>query len=475
MKTKRRSFIPQSLRGKILLSVLVLFGFTFWLVSWQTIENIEAEFANYHHERLERKAKTVLAFIQLEMGMGGRDESLSSIVKKAALINSLDINLIDSSGRTLVYYKEHEGVYKGGNIERLYESSPKFLEELKVGESIYLSAYYLLEETKEKAYIHIPYLVDDEQLDEEIYSLLYRLIPIYLLIFLVVAAFAYFFAVRFTKSLSLVSDHLQSLKLGSEYEEIPYAGEDEIGQLVHQYNLTLKELEKNVNLLAKSEREMAWRDMAKQVAHEIKNPLTPMKLSVQHLQRVMSDDPEKGAKIVEKVSKSLIEQIDHLSRIASEFSSFAQLPMDQMEELSLNQIIENVVDVFSSEDDVSIEFNAPLNVEVFGDKSQLIRVFTNLLKNAIQAKKQEENLAIQIHLKADDCNVTVEVKDNGSGIPEEARDRIFSPNFTTKNSGMGIGLAMCKRSIEIMKGTIDFESVEGQGTSFFIKLPLIRK
>ena len=237
----------------------------------------------------------------------------------------------------------------------------------------------------------------------------------------------------------------------------------------------IKELEKNALELARTQKETAWREMAKQVAHEIKNPLTPMKLNIQLLQRAVQSDPEGASTMVAKVSKALIEQIDALSTIASEFSNFAKMPVAKNEEVNLNQLVQNVTELFSGQDTHIQLSMCQEECTVFADKDQIIRVLNNVMKNAIQSIPDERDGSIQIQLIKESNMAKIAVKDNGIGIPENQFDEIFIPNFTTKSSGTGIGLAMSKNIVEMAKGTIYFDSKVDSGTTFYIELPIPEK
>ena len=235
-------------------------------------------------------------------------------------------------------------------------------------------------------------------------------------------------------------------------------------------------LEESAVKLAKSERESAWREMAKQVAHEIKNPLTPLKLGVQLLEKSWKEKDPNFEQKFERFYRSFIEQIDSLATIASEFSNFAKMPDTKLEKLKLIPIIEQTRDVFVNTRNVEIYISNLTNKEVLiqGDKDQMLRSFNNLMKNAIEAANQKEKCMIFIKITNDSDHVWVEVEDNGKGIDQELQPKIFVPNFTTKSSGTGLGLAFVKQAVENAGGTIDFKSVEDTGTTFYLSFPLVQ-
>ena len=249
---------------------------------------------------------------------------------------------------------------------------------------------------------------------------------------------------------------------------------DEIGSLIKEYNKMISALEDSASKLARSEREIAWREMAKQVAHEIKNPLTPLKLGVQLLEKSWREKDPNFEKKFERFNKSFVEQIDSLASIASEFSNFAKMPDTKLERLELLPIIQQARDVFTNTEDVEIYIlNHTSGVlMVQGDKDQLLRTFNNLLKNAIEAKKADLKCLIKINILIDENEVLVEVEDNGKGIPEAEQEKIFVPNFTTKSSGTGLGLAFVKQAVENAGGIVSFKSHVGSGTVFYLTFPL---
>ena len=237
----------------------------------------------------------------------------------------------------------------------------------------------------------------------------------------------------------------------------------------------LEELSKSAEILARSERETAWREMAKQIAHEIKNPLTPMKLSVQHLLRSYNEKTRGWESLIEKVSNTLIEQIDTLSDIASEFSNFARMPQPSIEKINIVEKVKKIADLYPETDKLKINLNTHGNDELFvmADKEHLLRIFTNLIKNAMQAIPEDRNGIITIETMNYSSMVIVKVTDNGTGIPDEVKNKLFVPNFTTKTSGMGLGLAMVKNMVEEMGGEVHYITKPDEGTTFFVEIPIV--
>ena len=260
-------------------------------------------------------------------------------------------------------------------------------------------------------------------------------INLYVLLFLASIIVAVFISNQITRPLVVIQENLQKMELGKQNEPILYNRQDEIGSLVKEYNKKVEELAISADLLARSERESAWREMAKQIAHEIKNPLTPMKLNIQHLQRAKGEGKEYN-EYIERVTATLIEQIDNLSNIATEFSNFAKIPTARNQVFLLAEQLEKALALFETHDKVKIEFNSNglEDIMVNADREQLSRAIINLVKNAIQSVPETRKGKINILLNRRGHMALISVSDNGTGVPVELRDKLFSPSFTTKSS-----------------------------------------
>jgi nitrogen fixation/metabolism regulation signal transduction histidine kinase len=296
------------------------------------------------------------------------------------------------------------------------------------------------------------------------------------LLFVVSGLFSVWLANRITGPLKILKQKFSILSLAKSNDLIYYKKKDEIGTLISEYNKMVIALSESVQKLAQSEREGAWREMAKQVAHEIKNPLTPMKLSVQYLQKSLKEDPNNWPKKFEKVSITLIEQIEALNNIANEFSNFAVLPKINLSKINIVNFLEITIQLFQNTPNVSISFEnitKQKNLMIEADREQMLRVFNNLIKNAIQAVETKKTGKIEIECSLIDTkNILIKIKDNGVGINQENFEKIFVPNFTTKSSGTGLGLAIVKNIIESFGGKVYFESEINIGSTFFMELPL---
>jgi len=296
------------------------------------------------------------------------------------------------------------------------------------------------------------------------------------LFILIAMSLAVFISGRLTSPLAVLSSRLGSVELGKKSEHLSYRGNDEIGELVRQYNQMVDELDESAQKLAHSEREYAWREMAKQIAHEIKNPLTPMKLNVQQLFKSWTDGVPGFEKKLERFTKNQIEFIDNLSSIASAFSSFAKIPEANPVAVELLTQIKTTLELFKSSDKINFRIGwAPASqVFILADKEQINSIFSNLIKNSIQSIPPEKEGIVKVSLEVENEKVLVSVSDNGSGIPESLKQKMFTPNFTTKSSGTGLGLSIVKRYVENAGGRIWFESESDKGSVFFIEFPLLK-
>lgn len=409
--------------------------------------------------------------------------SLSESIGEIADERALDINIYDRDGNLQVTTQPlitEKGLLSRKINPDAYmqlgrQQKIQWIQKEKIGSMGYLSGYSPLRNNGEIfAYLNVPYFATQTELNQQISNFLVALINFNAFIFLIAGLLALLITNSITKSFSLVTERLRHVSLGQQNDEIEWEKDDEIGALVKEYNKMVRKLEVSAARLAKSEREGAWREMARQVAHEIKNPLTPMKLSIQYLQRAIDNDAPNVKQLSTNVARTLVEQIEHLANIASDFSAFARIGEANSEVLMLNEVLHSLKELYQSHEHSKIQFNHPGHAfYVFADKTQMNRLFTNLLQNAIQAIPEDREGMITINMEEVDPGwVTVSVSDNGDGIPPEIQSKIFVPNFTTKNSGTGLGLAMCKNIVEQARGEIWFETQLTVGTTFYVKLPL---
>ncbi len=478
-----------SLRIRIFLSMIVLIITASILLASISIVQFKNEAKEYHQERLERKENAVKEHINYVLSTTTYPLTSANLglifkdkIHELAQIHSIEINIYSLDGKLLKSSKESFSVDKVSPpvpkyILKLVRSSiEKRYVDIKTIDGVKnRSSYSQIKDDKFKplGILNLPYLEDDGFYEKELNSFLIRLGQVYSFMLLVAFALAYFLSTYITKSLKTISDKLSETSLNQKNEKIRVeASSKEINLLIKAYNAMVDELEISAVKLAQGEREEAWREMAKQVAHEIKNPLTPMRLTVQSFQRKFDPSDADVKQKMKDYSDTLIQQIDTMNAVASAFSNFASMPAQQNETLNVVEVVELAMDIFN-EDYITFEKDAAEIISKI-DRTQLIRIITNLVKNAIQSiPEQQETKAISVRVKKESKNVLIIVKDNGIGIEPKDINRIFEPKFTTKSSGMGLGLGIIKNIIENYKGTITFETEYEKGTTFTVSLPII--
>lgn len=343
-----------------------------------------------------------------------------------------------------------------------------------IGNLTYLSAYIPLYDHNRTVfgYLNIQHFDQQTLFENQIQQFFIAIINVFMLLLVLSIVGAIAISSWITAPLRMIQKHFNRVAFGKSNQPIAYEADDEIGDLLAAYNRKLADLEAAAVLLAQSEREGAWREMAKQVAHEIKNPLTPMKLRIQQLERVFDPtDPDAKQKI-QQVARSIVEQIDSLADIANAFSSFAQFPEPKLHPVSLVELVQRVTQIFESEHAVHFNLSTPASpIIIDGDSTQLIRVFNNLFTNSIQAVDFGKEAKISIDFEQQVGTIIIRIKDNGKGIPNEQLDTIFEPYFTTKSTGTGLGLALVKQLISGHKGTITVEKTSKSGTTIKLVFP----
>lgn len=456
------------------------------LIAVVTVYQYNEEAQDYHKKRLERKEENIkehLNYVLRETTYEVKTERIPLIFKEKiyeiAAIHKLQLNLYDLEGGLL---KSSQASLKPDSSDVCLDaeilntlantSERRFVEKREENGETYLSSYTYITDQKYKplAILNLPYLEKDEFFNKELFEFLKRLAYAYVFMLLFAIALAYFSSKYITRTLKTISDKINETRLDKSNQKIEiHTTTEEISTLVDSYNSMIDELQESAVKLATSEREQAWREMAKQVAHEIKNPLTPMRLSVQSFQRKFDPNDPNIHQKVEEYTNTLIQQIDMMSSIASAFSNFAKMPAQKNEMLNVVEIVDLALDIFSEK---YITFNASKK-EIIAkfDRTQLIRVVTNLVKNGIQAIPEGVEPKIIVDVSEKDNNVILAIKDNGVGISEENRNKVFEPKFTTKSSGMGLGLAMVKNIVNTYNGSITFTSDKNNGTTFTVTFP----
>jgi signal transduction histidine kinase len=462
--------------------MLLIIAISFFLTGTISFYHFKKENELYHEERLKRKEYAVTQSIDYFLREQELSDNTDSIVRlfdnkicELARVNSMDINIYSLKGELLIssrpeLYEKHIIPSKIDYtlLERLYKTAEQVLLKSR-GDSIeYLSTFDFIRNYEERpvAIINLPYFDTEDVHSEDLEAFLLRLGEIYFLLFIAAGFMAYFLSNYITGSLQAVGEKIQSIRISEKNPPLKWKFNDEIGTLVDEYNRMVEALEASAIKLAQTERESAWKEMAKQVAHEIKNPLTPMRLNVQHLQKSLeTNQPQK----LEEFSQSMIDQIDTLSNIAQAFSRFASMPAIQKEHFPIQEVVSRVASLYP-ENNLSFSGHEA-RVSVYADKEQLIRVMNNLINNALQSIPEGRPEEIIISVTQTNQFVQIAVKDNGCGIEPEQEAKIFEPNFTTKTRGMGLGLALVKRIVNSLNGHIYFESTPQVGTTFFVEIP----
>ena len=475
-----------SLRIRIFLSMILLVLLASILILVVTIYQYDEQTKDYNIQRFERKEATTKQTIYLELKNKTiypvNTENLAKIfqerIYEISSINKLNISIYDLKGNLLkssissVLEKIDIQPIPGNLLRELKQNSNHKILKTREEDGIgYQSSFSFIHDSKFKriGILELQFTQDNSEIEKELTEFILRLCLVYILMFFIAIVFAYFLSSYITRSIKAISDKIQQTRLTERNEKIILnKASSEIEILVEAYNNMIDELGESAAKLAKSEREQAWREMAKQVAHEIKNPLTPMRLTVQSFERTFNSSDDKAKDKLKEFSQTLIQQIDVMSSIASAFSDFAKMPIQKKEQIEIISVIKFALDIFSEE---YIKYH-PEEEELYAnlDKTQLIRVITNLVKNAIQATENQENPIVEVKVSSEEKNLIISVSDNGKGISEDLKELIFEPKFTTKTSGMGLGLAMIKNIIEAYDGSISFSSKEGIGTVFKVVL-----
>jgi hypothetical protein len=477
-----------SLRTRIFLSMIMLIFGASILIGTISVIQYKEEAEDYHTSRLLRKEDQIRAEISYVLNKTSFEvitEKIPIILKekgdiyRISDVHELPINIYDLDGNLLVKSKDGftvdtVDIRLAAAILHGIDNAPNkrwVTSMMKNGVKFQSSYTYITDnQFKPLAILNLPYIQDDDFITRELDEFLRRLAEGYLFMLLIAIALSYFLSRYITRSLKTISDKMIQTRLDKRNQKIEIDdASEEISNLVRAYNLMIDELETSAAKLAQSEREQAWREMAKQVAHEIKNPLTPMRLTVQSFQQRFDPNDPNIRKKLDEYSNTIIQQIDTMSNIASAFSNYAKMPAQQNETLNVVFVTKLSLDIFT---EPYIHFKAEKE-EIIAkfDRTQLIRVVTNLVKNAIQATENVENPQICVDIKTEADKVLLLVIDNGIGISEENATLVFEPKFTTKSSGMGLGLAMVKNIVETYDGSISFTSQIGKGTVFKVSFP----
>jgi len=482
--TKRKGAYRLGLTAKFQYTFIILLVISFLLIFYVSVNFIKKKYQEQQIANLENKKSYIQKALK-DMYYWNQDlstqntQALNFDLQELSYTYHTDIHVYDNRG--VLVGSSQPLIFNKSLISKRIAPTPYFTQNANInqyehiGKLNYLTGYtdFYNGDYLQIGYIAIPQFFSQDEIRNEIESFLAVIVHIYLIVIVLAILFSLFIGKQLSAPLNMLENKLKEMRLGRRNEKIDYNLNDEIGQLVIQYNRTIDELEQSAKLLAKSERESAWKSMARQVAHEINNPLTPMKLSIQQLQRTKNMNDERFDDYFTKSTIMLIEQIDNLSRIAGTFSDFARMPEANFEHVDIAARLYSVVQLFANNNEqIRMDYlGAEKDIYVYADPEQLVQVFNNLLKNAIQAIPSERAGRIKINIQQIDKQVIIEITDNGMGVADEAHDKLFAPNFTTKSTGMGLGLAIAKNIIELSGGTILFSTELNKGTTFTVTLP----
>lgn len=482
-----------SFKNRITWAIILIVTLSLLMVGAATIVYNLKNFEQRNEKNLSEKLMSIMFELDRDVDLiQSNDPSaigfLNDRLVDLSNIFYTDINIYDTTGmllatsRSEIFEKQLVGPRMNPIAwhELAANHSPKFVDNENIGRAKFLSAYVpILNSNREAmAYLNLPYFTRQEELRSELYSIVVAIINIYALLTLMAISVAIFISSQITRPLQLIRERIGKVSITGNNQTIDYSSDDEVGQLIGEYNRMVNELTHSANELARSQRESAWREMAMQVAHEVKNPLTPIKLSLQHLVKAKKDNlPDWDARF-ERFAQSLLEQIESLAVIASEFSLFAKLPSAKSEQVNLLNLINDTANLYKGYRNVELNVVNYIQVEplVLADKEQLIRVFNNLIKNAIQSIERGKDGKVTITLAAEkDMFIRVNVADNGVGIPDNVLPKLFTPNFTTKSGGTGLGLAISREIVLGFGGDILVKTQKDVGTTFSVLLPLLKQ
>ena len=496
-----------TLSQQIFFAMIVLVSCSLLIVAIINIKQIQKDTIKYNIERLDRKDRSVAKSIESLMNTHrlyntDLETVFSELIKDVGHIHKLKINIYDlegafvaSSDTTLLTENIITQPIPSGIIDSCFLSENK---KIKYNKGAYMGTYRVLYRSEGFEGLHssepiitnqpiciLDVIYDKSSQNDYIKKRneqIQKFIKIYLLLFILSMLFGYILLKQITSPLRSLSAHLSSTNLDKfSKKKLHWPVKDEIGHLIEEYNQLMKELDIRTQQLIQSEKEGAWKKMAKQIAHEIKNPLTPMRLNVQYLLKSFHDGEGLGLysdewkQKLSDFSKTMVQQIDTLNRIADAFSGFAGLNMQDAQLFPVKEEVERIAHLFKN-NNVVFKSHIPStkNPHIFMDKSHLTRALNNLINNSIQARSPLVELKVVIEIESNQKNCKIQIKDNGVGISEDIQNKIFEPNFTTKNSGMGLGLAMVKKIIDDSGGKINYTTSK-LGTTFVLILPLKNK
>ena len=478
----RKSFFKHSFHGKMQLMIFMILAVSFFaigLVSYLFLKNNvtkKTQISQYKQANIIRN--------KIEQNISDNSLKDPFILWDLSQTFLCDVNIYDTNG-LLINSSIPGSIILGDSIHKaaynnvLEEGAGYFVQtEYYKGEKNTSYYYPILDENNEiGGILNVLYFDFNSEYDDQLSNFVINYINIIIVLFAISSLIVLLITKKTLKPLEIIEKQMGKIRLDGTNEPIDFKGHDEIGALVQQYNTMCRQLEMSANKLARNERENAWREMARQVAHEIKNPLTPMRLNIEYLQMLWDRKDPKFEENFKETLHSLLEQIETLSKIATAFSDYAKLPANSPTTFDLSELLKSTINLYDVEKNIAITlvYNEKEDWSIFADKNNLGRVIGNILKNAIQAIGNKDNGRIEVILNKLADKYNIKITDNGCGIKEEDKAKIFFPNFTTKSSGMGVGLSVSQDIVQGMGGNISFESKEGIGTVFTIDVPTLKE
>jgi signal transduction histidine kinase len=480
----QKKSIHLSFRGKLLAALLSLATVPMLLFSYYERQSTDESRIEILRRQAQDELKVVGVNLLSHLGRSSSATLTSSLTdslcERIAQQTGNDFNVyvgayLQGSSRPELYDAELVDTRLSGAAYTaiVLEGRRFFLQTESIGRYPFLVGYERFEDEfgRQLGVISTFMAFKHQAVDEELFKRSALIFGIYAGLIVLVVLIAVFFAYRIASPVRKLTDGIRRVSRGDLDLTLEVQSRDELGELVAAFNRMTRDLKGIQKELASAERELAWREMAKQVAHEIKNPLTPMKLSIQHLRQSYADRVQDFHLLLEEVSQTIIGQVESLSRIATEFSRYARMPERKPEPCDIHDLLLDAVRLFDQEKKIrfTVDF-AKGRAVIIADKEELRRVFVNVLRNAVQAIPGEGEIRVTTALT--NGQIEIAVSDTGRGIPDDVKERLFEPNFSTKSEGMGLGLAISKQTIVDLSGRIDIESTVGKGTRVKIALPL---
>ena len=472
-----------NLRSKIFLAFLAITLLTVLCTTFISYDVLKNSAKERSLMEMQKKSETLMASLDYavshtQLSTQDLPEVLQNELFKISDVNKQDLILYDLKGHLLLSNKDEKLLTQrdlGISLVNEILSKEKRIDITNYDEttsSNLTSSYQLLRNNMLEpiAIVYMPYYHNDMAYTEVFDKYMTYIFFVNLIIIVFAGGLSWFISKNLTNTLTRFSNLINKVTLfDKNLKPIRYYQNDELGSLVKSYNKMILQIQSQKERISFMDREEAWREMAKQVAHEVKNPLTPMKLTIQNFERKFNPEDPKIEEKVKNLSRTIVDQIDLIATVATAFSQFAQLPAKHNEVFNLVEEVDSIIRIFNDES-IFVHANKAV-IDVNMDKIYLNRIITNLVTNARQAQSDERKLLVNVDIEQINKRITLIVEDNGIGIPEDMYDRIFEPNFTSKNSGMGLGLTMVRKMVEDYEGSISVTSEVNKGTKFIISMP----